>query len=346
MTRAPGFSFCLITDGLRPQQLAAEIVSIRALQLPAYEIIVSGRVPFALEGVQIIDAASHALACQRGAMRNRACAAAQYDHLIVADDDMRFHADFINGLKYLTAHADDVDVLCVRLLNPDGTRHWDWATYGGPRGHVLLSYDETDPFVYVTGGLVIMKAAVSDAVQWDPEARFGEEIDWSAKVRAAGYRIGFCADATVTHEDPRYTQVGHGIIFQQDLTCFYRLTDGMDAAGFFRPIDPPSRWMSMEGRIRVEPAHGEARVLRLTVASLAAALADLPLRVVVEVNGEPAGTLAFHGAQSFDLSLPVAAGAPLLVRMQSTHGVRASEVGLLDERAASILLHDVVLGPG
>jgi hypothetical protein len=347
MTRAPGFSFCLITDGRRPQQLAAEVASIRALQLPAYEIIVSGRVPFALEGVQIIDAAPHALAGQLGAMRNLACAAAHFDHLIVADDDMRVHPDFTNGLQYLTAHAADLDVLCVRLLNPDGTRYWDWATCGGPRGHVLLSYHETDPFVYVTGGLAIMKAAVFDAVQWDAGRGFyaGEDIDWSAKVRAAGFRIGFCAEATVTHEDPRCTQVGDGIVFRQDLTAYYPLADGIEAAGFFRSVDPPSRWMSMEGRIRVAPTAHEARVLRLSVASLAASLADLPLRVVVEANGEPAGTLAFTGAQSFDLALPVAAGAPLLVRMQSTHGVRAADIGVIDERPASILLHDVTLGP-
>ena len=47
---------------------------------------------------------------------------------------MIFHADFANGLRHLVAHTADVDVLCVRLLNPDGTRYWDWATFGGPRG--------------------------------------------------------------------------------------------------------------------------------------------------------------------------------------------------------------------
>jgi len=346
MDRTEGFSFCLITDGRRPQQLAAEIATIRALQLPAYEIIVAGRVPFALDGVRVIDAASHALAGQLGAMRNLACAAVRYDHLIVADDDMRFHPDFANGLRYLVTHGADVDVLCVRLLNPDGTRYWDWATSGGPRGHILLDYHETDPFVYVTGGLAIMKASVHDVVRWDDARGFyaGEDLDWSARVRDAGFRIGFCADAAVTHDDARYTQQGDTLRFQQDLTLFDRLVPDVEVAGFFRPLEPETRWMSMDGRLRVEPKAGVSRVLKLSVASLAASLAELPLQVVVEVNGAAAGTLTFTGAQSFNLALPIAAGAPLHVRMQSTHGVRASDVGVPgDERPASVLLHDVAL---
>ncbi|WP_309672451.1 glycosyltransferase [Gemmatimonas sp.] len=345
-TRAAGFSFCLITDGRRPQQLAEEIATIRALQLPAYEIIVAGRVPFAVDGVRVIDAAHHALVGQLGAMRNLACAAARFDHLIVADDDMRFHLDFANGLRYLVAHGADVDVLCVRLLNPDGTRYWDWATSGGPRGHILLDYRETDPFVYVTGGLAIMKATVHDAVRWDDVRGFyaGEDLDWSSRVRAAGFRIGLCVDATVTHDDARYTRQGHTLRFQQDLALFDRLVPDVEVAGFFRPLEPDTRWMSMDGRIRVEPKAGVARVLRVSVASLAASLAELPLRVVVEVNGAAAGTLVFKGPQSFNLVLPIAPGAPLLVRMQSTHGVRAADVGVPDdERPASILLHDVAL---
>lgn len=343
--RASGFSFCLITDGRRPQQLAAEIATIRALQLPAYEIIVAGRVPFALDGVRVIDAAPHALAGQLGAMRNLACAAAHYDHLVVADDDMIFHPDFANGLRHLVAHTADVDVLCVRLLNPDGTRYWDWATFGGPRGHMLLDYRESDAFVYVTGGLAIMKAAVHDAVRWDDVRGFyaGEDLDWSARVRAAGFRIGLCADATVTHDDARYTQIGNGLRFQQDLALFDRLADGVDAAGFFRPVDPGTRWMSMEGQIRVEPRNDADRVLTLSVASLAASLAALPVQVIVDVNGAAAGTLSFNGPQSFNLSLPIAAGEALHVRLRSTHGVRAGEIGVPDERSASVLLHDVAL---
>ncbi len=343
--RASGFSFCLITDGRRPQQLAEEIATIRALQLPAYEIIVSGHVPFAIDDVRVIDSAEHALAGQLGAMRNRACAAARYDHLIVADDDMRFHPDFANGLRHLVTHAADIDVLCVRLLNPDGTRYWDWATSGGPRGHTLLDYDDTDSFVYVTGGLAVMKAIVHAAVQWDGERGFyaGEDLDWSARVRDAGFRIGVCADATVTHDDARYTQQGHTIRFQQDLTLFDRLVPEVAVAGFFRPLEPDTRWMSMDGRIRVEPKVGVARVLRFSVASLAAPLAELPLQVVVDVNGAAAGTLTFKGPQSFSLALPIADGASLQVRLQSTHGVRALDVGVPDERPASILLHDVAL---
>ena len=205
--RLPGWSFLIITNGKRPTKLLREIESIRALGIPEFEILVGGEPPAGLpEAVGTAPAVDAARNGRLGEMRNVLTAAAKYDHLVVVDDDFVFHADFHAGLERF---GDDWDVLAVRILNPDGTRFWDWATHGGPRGHVLLDYDEDDDHVYVTGGLILLKAHVADQVKWDDGRGFyqGEDVDFAARLRAAGYRPRFNRHSTTTHDDGRYTLV-------------------------------------------------------------------------------------------------------------------------------------------
>jgi hypothetical protein len=139
-------------------------------------------------------------------MRNRLVERTQYDHTIVADDDMLFHADFYEGLRRF---GETYDVMCVRLLNPDGTRFWDWAASGGQEGQSLLDYGASSPSLYVTGGLCIMKAWVSRLVRWDDQRGFyqREDVDFSQRLREARLGVRFNPYCTVTHNDTRYSQL-------------------------------------------------------------------------------------------------------------------------------------------
>lgn len=342
MSRLPGFSFCLITNGRRPAHLRAAIASIRALALPAYEIIVAGEPAELLTDVLVLSAPALARGGHLGAMRNLACRAAQYDVLVVADDDLLFHADFASGIH---AAGDAWDVLCVRLLNPDGTRFWDWATHGGPRGHRLLPYEETDPHVYVTGGLAIMRASVFDAVQWDEVRGFyaGEDLDWSARLRAAGVRICFSAAATVTHNDPRYTQRDSVVGFTQDLSLAERVVQGVEAIGFYRPLEPGQWWMSEQGTLQVAASAEPGRVLHLVFSHTCVAAAHAALTLEFTLNGAPGGQVTLHGGQSCTIDLPLPPNVPLTMRINSQQGFAARGVGLDDDRLASVVLRDVAV---
>ncbi|WP_373061802.1 glycosyltransferase family 2 protein [Gemmatimonas sp.] len=337
--RLPGVSFCIITDGRRHDQLLSEIASIRALQLPDFEIIVSGTLSAPIDDITFVDSTAEALAGRLGAMRNRACAVARFDRLVVADDDLRFHRDFaIVGDRQLS-----YDVLCVRLLNIDGTRYWDWATHGGPRGHSLLAYDETDSHVYVCGCLAVMDHRVHDAEQWAEDRGFyqAEDVEWSERVRAAGFRIEHTPLATVTHRDERYTQRGLVMAFRQDLLREERIAPTVTARGFFRPIDPGMRWMSTEEAV-VTAAAADApdRILQLSLASVAPALAARGVDVTVQIDSN-ISLLRFRGQQSLILSVPLSTESPTRIRLTSSGGDPASTVGLDDPRFVSVLLHDV-----
>ena len=340
-SRTSGYSFCLITDGRRPEVLRDEVESIQALGLEHCEIIVVGNVP-PDPGADVITihAPELAFAGRLGAMRNRACVRARYDHLIVADDDMFFHPSFGAGLRNA---GSNYDVLCVRLLNPDGTRFWDWATIGGPRGHMLLDYDDMDDHVYVTGGLAIMRASVHDQVPWDDAKGFyqGEDVEWSSRLHQAGARIRFTDQATVTHRDARYTQHGRVIQFRQDLSTAERLSPGVVGVGFFRPLDPGFRWMSGEGMLRADAQSSPGQALQFSVSSAALGLLDAPLTVTIAVNGAEPEVLVFNGRNTFTASLPLATNEPTVVVLRSDRGVPGTTVGVSDERPVSVLLHDV-----
>ena len=200
---ASGYTFVIITDSQEPEKLERNIASIQALSMPAYEILVS----------RDVDRSG-----KLGKLRNAGCRMTGFDHLIVADDDLIFQPDFYQGLL---DYGEDYDVQCCRLLNPDGTRYWDWKAHQGGKNW-LLDYDETSPHVSVTGGLVIMKTWVFDMVQWDERRGFyqEEDVDFSNRLKAAKLRISFNIYSSVVHDGP-YTQHGTGVFKVEEQTWQY-----------------------------------------------------------------------------------------------------------------------------
>jgi len=206
-TRQPGYSFCIITGGTRPEKVQRQIESIHALGLDTYEIWVGGDVSQVPDSVRKVDLTAAAQSGRLGKMRNALGRLAVYDHLVVSDDDMVFDPGFGAGLKRF---GEGYDFMAVKILNPDGSRFWDWSTTGGIKGSVLLDYWESDPHTYVTGGICVLKTGVLDRVQWDDLRGFyqREDVDFSTRARAAGFEVRYNAFCSVVHDDDRYSRVG------------------------------------------------------------------------------------------------------------------------------------------
>ena len=200
-------SFGIITDGKEPEKLLANIYSIKSLGIS--DIWVCGDIPDLFYSADICASIQNKEAAQAGRlgeMRNILCENAKYDTIVISDDDILFHHGFDKGIPR------DFDVLACRLLNTDGSRFWDWAkcTRGAS---TLLSYDETHNDVYVTGGLCVLRKKVFDEVKWDSTKGFyqGEDVDFSQRIKQAGFKIEFAYDCVATHNDSRYTQQGNYI---------------------------------------------------------------------------------------------------------------------------------------
>src|SRR5262245_8813945 len=100
MEPVAGYSFCIITNGKKPEKLRTEIESIRALNIPNYEILLGGEPPAGFGDLKVVPAVDAARNGRLGEMRNRLIEAARYDHLVIADDDLIFHPDFYLGLLH------------------------------------------------------------------------------------------------------------------------------------------------------------------------------------------------------------------------------------------------------
>lgn len=204
-----GWSFCIITDGKEPDKTLEAIWYIVGQEIANSEIIIVGRPDenwktpnYPLIKVWLPDLAD---AGRLGAMRNAACDLAQYDKLVVIDDDIWFQYDWY---QQMVSFGDNWDVLSCRVLNPDGTRFWDWKTYYEGTNK-LLDYDKTSPHISITGGYICMKRYVFDKVRWDDQRGFyqAEDVDFSERLKAAGFRIGINPKASVYHW-ANYTQRG------------------------------------------------------------------------------------------------------------------------------------------
>jgi GT2 family glycosyltransferase len=196
---ADEYSFVIITDGKEPDKLNQLINSIAAQNFPAVEAIV------------VRDEKQEG---RLGALRNAGCSQAKFFNIIVLDDDMILHGDFRPGLLRFREESfkHDFRVMSCRILNPDYSRYWDWKAHEDG-GNWLLDYGETDQRVSITGGLCIFDKEVFQGVKWDESRRINEEedVDFSNRLKAAGYKIGFNPWSTITHNGP-YTQMGRGVI--------------------------------------------------------------------------------------------------------------------------------------
>jgi len=114
------------------------------------------------------------------------------------------------------SHSKDTywDVLGNRLLNPDGTRHWDRATL---KPHKMVDYDhpQFDKNLYQTSGFIMVRRDVFEAVRWDDECLvhgdqeggLSEDVRFSLDLISNGYQLSFDDSSTVWHNDDSYTQV-------------------------------------------------------------------------------------------------------------------------------------------
>lgn len=193
---AQEYSFVIITDGKEPAKLDRLIASIAAQHIPTVEVIV------------VRDEKHEG---RLGHLRNEGCHQARYYNLIVLDDDMILHPDFYPGILRFEEH-ENFDVYSCRILNPDYTRYWDWKAHEDGKNW-LLDYGDDDLRVSLTGGLTIFSKGVFTNVKWNDEKKINQEedVDFTHRLRAAGYKIGFNPWSTVTHDGP-YTQLGRGVI--------------------------------------------------------------------------------------------------------------------------------------
>ena len=211
-----GISFCIATNGAKPEKTKLEIKSIhntmKGVEVP-YEIVVAGDTKQFLDmniiPVETPDDAHSGLLAK---LRNNAGEVASHDVLVFVDDDFIFPKNWATRfLEY--SKEEGWEVTANKILLPDGGRFWDRATMNP---HKLVSYDHPsyDNNLYQTGGFWIMRSSVYEQHKWDSsiginaerEGKPNEDIEMSIRMHQHGILLSFDSNNNVWHNDSSYTE--------------------------------------------------------------------------------------------------------------------------------------------
>jgi len=219
-------SFCIPTNGAKPEKTRLTINSIKKeLGDFPHEIIIAGDIDSFtdIKGVTLVDQKAAAHSRKVATLRNASGDASQHDSIVWLDDDILLSKGWLDEAL---CHSKDTywDVLGNRLLNPDGTRHWDRATL---KPHKMVDYDhpQYDKNLYQTSGFIMARREVFENVRWDDnclvrgdqEGGMSEDVKFSLDLIKAGYQLSFNEAAKVWHNDDSYTQYSNLCVKKQML---------------------------------------------------------------------------------------------------------------------------------
>jgi glycosyltransferase involved in cell wall biosynthesis len=220
-----GVSFCIPTNGKRVEKTKLTINSIKKEMgdFP-HEIIMCGDVSSfsSLEGVTLIEDSDSASTAQVAKLRNKAASKSSFNTIAWCDDDIVLGEGWLD--KTLL-HSKEFGwyVLGNKILNPDGTRHWDRATL---QPHKLVSYESPDYHKFIqTAGFFLMRKSIHNSFKWNDESvafsdkngGTAEDVDLSLRLNKSKIPISFNKNAHVWHNDENYTQINNLTLNREDV---------------------------------------------------------------------------------------------------------------------------------
>ena len=212
-----GISFCIPTNGDRPEKTRALLKSISRQSGVPKEVILCGDVEKFkdLQDVQLIDKRLNARNRKVASLRNAAASGAKFNVICFCDDDIILEPDWMDKtLEY--SKNNGWKVLGNKLLNPDGTRHWDRAIL---MPHIMVSYGHPnyDKKLIQTSGFMLLRKDVLDEVKWDEERlvysdriekEIPEDVKFSLDLHEKNIPLSFNESAVCWHNDDGYTTMG------------------------------------------------------------------------------------------------------------------------------------------
>ena len=233
-----GISFCIPTNGAKPEKTKLTIKSIKKeLDNFPYEIIISGDIDSFkdIEGVILVDKKEEAHSRKVATLRNSAGDKAKFETIAWCDDDIVLGKNWLEKTLKLS-QSTGWKILGNKLLNPDGTRHWDRATLNP---HVMVDYThpEYDKKLYQTSGFLLVRKEVFNKVRWDEqclvrgdqEGKMSEDIKFSLDLIKNGFSLSFNENSEVWHNDDSYTEFNNQTIKKEVITEKFNID-------FFPPI--------------------------------------------------------------------------------------------------------------
>lgn len=209
-------SFVILTIGDKPEKLNMCINSIHRnfSKKNDYEIIIVGNNIESIreDSVKIVE--DNDKVEFLGARKNIGTRNSVGEIIVHCDDDMIFPYDWYENFTSFNNKEDSWLILGHKVLLPDGSRHWDRATYLPLHRMVPYDYEsETDTF-YQTGGFSISKRKLLEKISWSDDIPYygmfkgfkhNEDVEFSIRLKENGVKIFFDKNNTVWHYDFSYS---------------------------------------------------------------------------------------------------------------------------------------------
>ncbi len=197
------FTFGIITNGQNDDNVLKIIESIRALNIPVFEIIVVGyrcvnpiRFRQNVRFVQFDESLKPNWITRK---KNMICELAKYENVVLLHDYVVFHPDWYAGFLRF---GNSFDVCVTRILNRDGSRFRDYTLFPLYMGEIdtrfsaqcLLPYDFkhtpiTARLSYISGAYYVVKKHIALQYPLDESKVWGEGEDVEFSYRTAGKGI-------------------------------------------------------------------------------------------------------------------------------------------------------------
>jgi len=202
----------IIATRARPESLARLIASLKPRLSDARELIVAENgtpAPARLVDAEVIAAHIHEARPGKCRVQNLAIKRASGDVLIFLDDDLIVADDYLDQVERFFGYHPEFAAMKGRILpreDPRKVAGVNWVYLDLP------IVDHGNEIIEVRGVMGANMAFRADAMRkvgpFDERLGPGaagheEETEMSARMRRAGYRIGYCPNATVYHDvDP------------------------------------------------------------------------------------------------------------------------------------------------
>jgi len=237
-----GVSFCIPTNGKRPEKTELTIKSIKAQTEKPVEIILCGDIDNFkhIEGVTLIDRKEEAHSRKVALLRNKAAEVAKYDIIAWCDDDIILDKEWMKDtINYSLQNG--WEVLGNKVYSPDGTRYWDRSSL---QPHRLVDYTHPnyDKTLYQSSAFFLVRKSVFGTTKWnedrlvyaDREGQVPEDVQYSFDLINNKYKLDFNEASLVWHNDETYTEFSTGAA---SLTMKKDLLTKQFNINFFLPED-------------------------------------------------------------------------------------------------------------
>lgn len=210
--KTPSVSFCIQVFKPSPFGLQKTIQSIDALGIPDYEILVAGSAVYPpRDDISVFDCQKELTEGRFGTVRDTLIFAASNEILIFCTPDIDFRHDFFNNLL-------GVDTIpsfaAIRILNPDGTRYWDWFV-ANDREATLIDYEDYHPDICFSesGYIINRQIALSLKIGNIQFSRIESSTQsFIQRALSCGIRTTIVPQLTASHRDTEWTQSGNQVM--------------------------------------------------------------------------------------------------------------------------------------